>query len=143
MSKEYKFENETDFLAKLKELVKNGAKEDDLEIFAPYPVHGLDDIVGAPSKLKFFTLAGALSGVTGGLALTIYTAWHWPLITAGKPVISIPPFLVIAFELTILLGGIFSFLGFLFLSRLPNPLKIVPEKEYGNDFVIIMKEKQK
>lgn len=143
MSKEYIFDNETDFMKKLEELIKDGATEDDLEIFAPYPVHGLDSMLGKPSKLKFFTLTGALSGVTTGLVLTNYTVWHWPIITSGKPVHSLPPFFVVAFELTILLGGIFSLLGFLFLSRLPNPTQIVPEKEYGNDFAIIMKEKQK
>lgn len=141
MSTEYKFDNETDFMKKLKELVGNGATEDDLEVFAPYPVHGMDSLF-KPSKLKFFTLVGALSGTTTGLALTSYTVLHWPLITSGKPLISLPPFLVIAFELTILFGGVVSLLGFLFLSRLPNPMQIVPEKEYGNDFVIIVKEKQ-
>ena len=142
MSTEYKFDNETDFMKKLKEVMGGGATEDDVEVFAPYPVHGMDGLF-KPSKLKFFTLVGALSGTMTGLALTIYTVLHWPLITSGKPLISLPPFLVIAFELTILFGGVVSFLGFLFLSRLPNPMQIIPEKEYGNDFVIIVKEKQK
>ncbi|BBM86996.1 DUF3341 domain-containing protein [Candidatus Uabimicrobium amorphum] len=142
MSNEFIFDSETEFIEKLKELIKDGVTEDDVEIYAPYPVHGLDAMFGKPSKLKFFTLTGALSGVTTGLVLTNYASWHWPLITSGKPIHSQPPFLVVSFELTILLGGIFSLLGFLFLSRLPNPTQIIPEKEYGNKFAIVMKEKQ-
>ena len=44
----------------------------------------------------------------------------WPLITGGKALYSIPPFVVIAFELTILFGAIAGMLGFLTLSRLPR-----------------------
>jgi len=56
----------------------------------------------------YFTLVGALTGFTAGYALTIYTHLSWkspPLIVGGKPLVSVIPFFVIAYELTILLGG--------------------------------------
>ncbi|MDV2479920.1 MAG: quinol:electron acceptor oxidoreductase subunit ActD, partial [bacterium] len=92
-----------------------------------------------PSKLKFFTFFGALSGTITGFAFTIYTVLRWPLlITGGKPIVSIPPFVIIAFELTILFGAIATFLGFLILSRSPNLKKIISPKECGNNFLIIV-----
>ena len=48
----------------------------------------------------------ALTGTATGFSLTIWTSLKWELITGGKPVVSIPPFVIIAFELTILLGGL-------------------------------------
>jgi hypothetical protein len=64
--------------------------------------------------------------LTGGFALTIWTALKWNLITGGKPVVSIPPFVVIAFELTILLGGLCTLLGLLVTARLPS-FKMSPQ----------------
>jgi molybdopterin-containing oxidoreductase family membrane subunit len=61
-----------------------------------------------------------LTGTATGFALTIWTALKWNLITGGKPVVSIPPFVVIAFEMTILLGGLCTLLGLLVTSRLPS-----------------------
>ncbi|MBI1845403.1 MAG: DUF3341 domain-containing protein [Candidatus Rokubacteria bacterium] len=40
--------------------------------------------------------------------------------TGGKPVVSIPPFVIIAFELTILFGGLATVLGVVTLGRLPR-----------------------
>jgi hypothetical protein len=41
-------------------------------------------------------------------------------VTGGKPIVSIPPYVVIAFELTILLGGLATLLGMLVLGRIPR-----------------------
>jgi molybdopterin-containing oxidoreductase family membrane subunit len=70
--------------------------------------------------VRLFTLVGGLAGTASGFALTIWTALKWNLITGGKPVVSIPPFVVIAFELTILLGGLCTVLGLLITARLPR-----------------------
>ena len=55
--------------------------------------------------MRFFTLIGGLTGTATGFFLTIWSALKWGLVTGGKPVVSIPPFVVIAFELTILLAA--------------------------------------
>ncbi|MBN2432835.1 MAG: DUF3341 domain-containing protein [Acidobacteria bacterium] len=138
MSKQWMFDEKADFLAKLRELVDGGVDPHDLETMTPFPVHEADHILHTrTSRLRFFTLAGTLTGLIAGFAFTIFTVMDWPLITGGKPLISLPPFLVIAFELTILLGGILSFVGFLALARLPSVKNVLqPPKEYGNRFVI-------
>lgn len=143
MPKEYTFDTEKEFLQKLEELTQQGIPSEKINYYSPYLVHRAEEILQSPpSKLKFFTLTGAITGICTGAALTIYTSAAWPLLTSGKPIISIPPFLVIMFELFILLGCIFSLIGFLFLAKLPDPYEFVPEKEYGNQFVIVVDEEK-
>lgn len=134
---EWAFENEHEFLEKLKELIAEGVAREQIEVVTPVPVHGADSILGLnKSPLRFFTLAGGLAGLAAGFAFTIYTVKSWPLMTGGKPLISIPPFIIIAFALTILLGALFSFAGFLFLSRLPSAEGIMEPQEHENRFII-------
>lgn len=92
--------------------------------YSPVPLDDFEEALtgdGLPrSPVRLFTLVGGVTGTASGFALTIWTALKWNLITGGKPVVSIPPFVVIAFELTILLGGLCTLLGLLVTTRLPS-----------------------
>jgi molybdopterin-containing oxidoreductase family membrane subunit len=137
MSRRWEFEEKEAFLAKLDELRARGVAPERLRVLTPYPVHEADELLAIrPSRLRFFTLAGAVTGLLLGFAFPILTVLHWPLVTGGKPLISIPPFVVIAFALTILLGALASFFGFLHLTRLPEPTAVREPEEHGNRFVI-------
>ena len=95
----------------------------DLEVYMPAPMHEIEDVMerGRPvSRVRLFTLIGALTGTASGFTLTIWSAMQWGLVTGGKPIASIPPFVVIAFELTILFGGLATALGLFLLGRLPR-----------------------
>jgi molybdopterin-containing oxidoreductase family membrane subunit len=95
----------------------------DLEVYTPVPVHEIEDVIERDrpvSPVRLFTLVGALTGTASGFIITIWSALKWGLITGGKPVVSIPPFVVIAFELTILFGGLASAIGAIVLGRLPR-----------------------
>ena len=94
-----------------------------LEVYMPAPMHEIEDVMerGRPvSRVRLFTLIGALTGTASGFTLTIWSAMQWGLVTGGKPIASIPPFVVIAFELTILFGGLATALGMFLLGRLPR-----------------------
>ena len=95
-----------------------------LTVYSPVPVEELEAVVeeGRPvSPVRLFTLIGGLTGMLTGFALTIWSSLKWGLVTGGKPIVSIPPFVIIAFELTILLGGLSSLLAILVLGKLPSP----------------------
>jgi hypothetical protein len=65
------------------------------------------------SAVSVWTVAGGVLGAIGGLALTIWTVRQWPvLIVGGKPLVALPPFLIVAFELTILIAVCATFIGF-------------------------------
>ncbi len=95
----------------------------DLTVYTPIPVHEIEDVLERErplSRVRLFTLLGGLTGTASGFLLTIWSAMQWSLITGGKPVASIPPFVVIAFELTILFGGVATVIGMFVLGRLPR-----------------------
>ena len=73
---------------------------------------------GMRSGVAGWTLAGGIAGGVTGLAFTIWTVRQWPvLIVGGKPLIAWPPFLIIAFELTILVAAIAAIAAFLLGAR--------------------------
>jgi molybdopterin-containing oxidoreductase family membrane subunit len=57
----------------------------------------------------------------------------WPLITGGKAIVSLPPFVVIAFELTILCAALMTVAGFLLSSRLPRLRQAPYDARFSQD----------
>lgn len=139
MRNEYVFETPEGFLEKLKFLAQEGVKPSAVTTYTPFHVRGMEQIFKLkPSAMRYITLAGALSGFTLGFTFIIYTVIVWPLITGGKGIISIPAFIILAFECTILAGGVISFLGFLHLVKLPNVMHIINPRDCGNKFIIVV-----
>ena len=90
--------------------------------YAPLPEHHLlEEGLGLHhSPVRVFTLAGGLTGAAAGFAFTIWTSMDWPLVTGGKPILSIPAYVVIAFESAILFGALATVIGLFINARLPN-----------------------
>jgi hypothetical protein len=94
---------------------------EDLRAYTPYPEHHIEDALGYhESPVRVWTLVGGLTGAATGFALPSWTSLDWPLVTGGKPIISLPPFVIIAFELTILFGALATVLGLFIATRLPH-----------------------
>lgn len=91
----------------------------DIRVFSPVPSHEIEEVIGEPeSPVRFFTLVGALVGGASGVALTAITASDWPIQVSAKPVVSVIPFTIIIFELTILIGALSTLMGLLVNSFL-------------------------
>src|ERR687886_1297633 len=71
-------------------------------------------------RLYVFPFIGAACGFAVGLLFTRGTQLSFPLVTGGKPILSIPPMINVLYEGTMLGAIIFTFLGVLFESRLPD-----------------------
>jgi hypothetical protein len=94
----------------------------DFAVTAPLPRHEIEELIyeGEPSPIRWFTLTGAVFGGTMGFSLCSITHLNWPMIIpAGKPLVSIPAFIVITFEATVLFGCLFTLIGLLYHCRLP------------------------
>jgi len=144
MKNQFVFEEKQQFLQQLEKLVKEGVSPEAITLYTPYPLHEAEEILQIKtSPLRYFTLIGALSGLLFGLFLTIWTSLDWPLIRGGKPILAFPPFIILAFELTVLFGGVISFIGYLLLAKLPSVKRIVQPEEYGNQFVIHLQNEDK
>ena len=64
--------------------------------------------------MRAFTLIGGIAGCAVGAWLTLWMSYDWPVVVGGKPVGSIPPYVIIMFEMTILFGALSTILGILF-----------------------------
>ena len=107
--------------AAMTSLKDNGFPVEDLDIYSgsPYPEGAFGE--EEPShRLYVFPLVGALIGFTIALLLSAATQISYPLVTGGKPILSIPPMTIIMYEGTLLSAIIFTVLGVLFESRLPK-----------------------
>ena len=106
-------------LLALKELKSKGYAN--LTVYSPTPQHELEEVLDQGiSPVRLFTLIGALTGCAFGFFYAISTSVDWPLITGGKPIVSLPPFVVIGFECTILIGALSTVAGMFLNARLPK-----------------------
>ena len=112
------FAYEEDFIAAAKSLKAAGF--DNFEMLSPIPMHEAEKVLGLDkSPVRRFTLAGAIIGAMCGFAMTVATALVFIMPTGGRAIITLPPYLVITYEMTILFGVLFTLLGFHFVSGLP------------------------
>ena len=105
-----------------------------LTVYTPVPVHEIEEEVESVrplSKVRLFSVVGALCGISLAFFLTIWSSLKWELVTGGKHPVSIPPFIIIVFELTILLTGLATLLSIFVLGRLP---KTSPSPTYDPRF---------
>jgi len=84
----------------------------DVQAAMPAPFPEVVSALGRPrSRLGAITWSGALLGFAAGVALPVTTSLAWPLVVGGKPIVAFPAFLVIIFELTILIGSLTNLAG--------------------------------
>jgi hypothetical protein len=97
----------------IKALKEMGYK--DFTVYTPVPNHEIADAVGHPvSPVRLWTLIGGLTGAATGYAMTMWMSYDYPIVVGGKPLGSIPPYIVIVFELTILFGALATLSGLIF-----------------------------
>ena len=79
----------------------------DLVVYSAAPNHEIEEALEhRVSPVRLITLIGGLTGCAAGFGMTLWMSHDWPVVVGGKPIGSIPPYVVIAFELTILLGAL-------------------------------------
>jgi Alternative complex III, ActD subunit len=111
-------------------LRRAGFKE--ITAYVPYPEHHIEAALGyGQSPVRVFTLVGGLTGAATGLALTTWTSAYWPLVVGGKPIIGIPAYIVITFELAVLFGALATLIGLGINARIPD---FKPRMAYDPEF---------
>jgi molybdopterin-containing oxidoreductase family membrane subunit len=117
--------------------LKEGGYGGQIEIFAAVPPHGmLEEFEVFKSPVGWFTLIGGLSGCAGGFILCIGLALTWNLMVGGKLPEAIPPYVVIAFELTILIGALSTVVGLFLTTKLgPSKLHAAYDPRFSEDRV--------
>jgi hypothetical protein len=107
-----------------------------LVVYSPAPNHELDEALNhRVSPVRLFTLIGGLTGCAAGFAMTIWMSHDWPVLVGGKPIASIPPYVVIAFELTILLGALSTVTAVAVFSVLMGKRGVAYDPRFSDDQV--------
>jgi hypothetical protein len=98
-----------------------GFEQHEYEILTgtPYPEGAFGEEEPKHSLYRY-PLIGAACGFIIGLILTAGTQLAFPLVTGGKPILSIPPMSIIMYEGTMLGAIIFTVIGIIIESRLPR-----------------------
>lgn len=84
-----------------------GAHLSMLDVLTPFPVHGLDPVLGLnESRLHYL---GFIYGAVGALFGFGFMSWavvsDWPIVFGGKPYWPVPSYIPITFEMTVLFAA--------------------------------------
>lgn len=92
------------------------------DVFSPFPVHGLDKVMGMGNSLVgLFSLVFGGGAFLGTLGLIWYcNAFDYALVVGGKPMFSLPMSFVPAYILLVLAAAIGAFVGMVALNQLPR-----------------------
>jgi len=112
------FDDEAVLFPAVKKVRRSGYKIYD--VYTPFPIHGLDKALGL--KDTALDIAGFIYGITGTTTALGFITWiftsDWPLDIGGKPHFSLPAWIPITFELTVLFASIGMFLTFCYLCQM-------------------------
>ncbi|WII71916.1 DUF3341 domain-containing protein [Bdellovibrio sp. 22V] len=101
------------------------------EAISAYPIHGMEEACGIKrSWIPYVTFVAGVVGLAAGLLLTWWTsAVNWAVNVGGKPFFSLPAFIPIMFELTILLAALSSVGALFYACGIPriDPPSIDPD----------------
>ncbi|HVK96268.1 MAG TPA: DUF3341 domain-containing protein [Flavisolibacter sp.] len=112
------FDDEAVLFPAVKQVRKKGYKIHD--VFTPMPIHGLDAAMGL--RDTSLHTAGFIYGITGTAVAFSFITWtlthDWPMNIGGKPAFSLPAWIPIMFELTVLFAAVGMVLTFCYLCQL-------------------------
>jgi hypothetical protein len=92
------------------------------DAISPYPIHGMEEACGIKrSWIPYVTFSMAAFGLLSAWLLQYWTsAVNWPINVGGKPFHSLPAFIPIMFELTVLFAALSSVASLIIVCRLPK-----------------------
>jgi hypothetical protein len=93
-----------------------------ISAYTPFAIEGLAEAIGQRrrTRLPLLALLGGIAGALGGFCLQYYAAViDYPWNIGGRPFNSWPSFMIITFELTILVAALVGVVGLLVANKLP------------------------
>lgn len=91
--------------------------------YSPYPIEELAEAIGVHHTiLPALVLIAGVCGLIGGFGLASWaSAVAYPINVGGRPLISVPSFIPVTFETTVLLAALTAVFGMIALNGLPQP----------------------
>src|SRR4030095_11428275 len=111
------FDDEAVLFPAVRSVRRSGHKIHD--VYTPFPIHGLDKAMGL--RETSLHTAGFIYGISGTATALGFITWalttDWPLVFGGKPFFSLPAWIPITFELTVLFASVGMVLTFCYLCQ--------------------------
>lgn len=128
------YSHETNFLEAIKHINKEGLEIADA--YSPFPVHGIDDLLGI--KETSLHKAGFMLGLTGTVTAFSVMTWintvSYPTIFGGKPFWSLPAFIPVMFETTVLMAAVGMFFVYIKRNELyPGKIPMIIDERTTDD----------
>jgi hypothetical protein len=112
------FKDEAVLFPAVKKVRRAGYKLHD--VFTPFPIHGLDKAMGL--RDTSLHTAGFIYGISGTCTALGFITWaltvDWQLNFGGKPYSSLPAWIPITFELTVLFASVGMVMTFCYLCQI-------------------------
>jgi len=115
------FEHEEALVAAAQRAYDEGYRR--MDAYSPFPVEGLSEIIGfRKSRVPLMMLLGGILGAAAGYGLQYWSAViNYPINIGGRPLNSVPMFIPVTFETTILLSALVGVVAMIALNGLPAP----------------------
>lgn len=105
-----------------------------LTVYSSHPNHEIEEAMEHHnSPVRLLTLLGGLTGCAAGFGMQIWMNLDWPVLVGGKPIVAIPAFVVIGFELTILIGALSTLGAVALFSVLMGKRGVVYDERFSDD----------
>jgi hypothetical protein len=143
---------EFDRAERLLEAVKQAraARYRTVDAYSPFPIEGMPEALEfKDSRVPIFTLIGGIGGAVLGFGMQVYTNLAFPIDIGNRPLVAVPAFMLITFELGVLcavlmcIGGMFAVNH---LPRLNHPVFDVPSFHLASSdkfFLVIFSSDEK
>src|SRR4051794_31941230 len=74
-----------------------------VDAYSPFPVEGLAEALGFEDRrVPILTLIGGIGGAALGFGMQVYTNLAFPIDISNRPLVAVPAFMLITFELGVL-----------------------------------------
>jgi len=92
------------------------------DVFSPFPIHGLDKVMGMKnSGVGWFAFLFGAGAFVGTMAMIWYmNDFDYPIVIGGKPMFSPPMSVVPSYILLVLAAALGAFIGMIALNQLPR-----------------------
>jgi hypothetical protein len=115
------FDSPTDLVSAATAAREAGYKK--MDGYSPFPIHEMDEALGIKRTiLPVLVFFGGLTGTAVGFLMQYYMlVIDYPLNVGGRPYLSMPAYIPVMFECTILLAAFTAVFGMIALNGLPQP----------------------
>jgi hypothetical protein len=134
------YDDEDQLMTAAKKLAGHGIPV--LDIYTPYPIHGLDRIIGV--KRTNLTVIAFLCGLTG-FSLATLMIWYmnvhdWPMIVGNKPLVFATSWIPVMFESTILCTAFGMAFFFFWRNRLAHGIQpeLLDDRQTDDRMIVVV-----